>query len=62
MIGVLQDVPVCDCCAGKWFLPWWNQGEATYQSTLGSPHLQHYLFMHVQCVPTVRCLYKYNFS
>lgn len=56
--GVLQDVwPLC------WemvFLLGRTKVENTHQSAPDSSHLQNDLFMHVQCMATVRYLHKYN--
>lgn len=60
--GVLQDVPGgMTAMLGNGFPPGGTKVEVTRGSAPDSSRLQHYLFMHVLCVPTVRYLHKCNF-
>lgn len=60
--GVLQDVPGgVTAVLGNGFPPGGTKVEVTHGSAPDSSRLQHYLFMHVLCVPTVRYLHKCNF-
>jgi len=60
-VGVLQDVPGCVTAGlGNGFPLAGTKAEVTHWSAPDSPHLRHYLSMHVWCVPAVRYLHKYN--